>query len=557
MLSNSRCEPANRRTALRRFLVAGIVFLTLTATAQTQARDGGIFRWDGQGWVQVPGAAVRISAGPDGSPFVVNSGGGIYRWVNGGFQQMPGLALDIGVGADGSAWIIGSNQGIYRWNGQGWSQVPGAAIRISVGPDGSPWVVNAGGGIYRWANGRFQQVPGQGRDIGVGADGSAWVIGTDQSISKWNGQGWSRVAGAAVAISVASNGAPWVVNTANEIYRWNGSGFLKLLGTATDIGVGANGTAWVVGTAGQPRPPVLTQVTIAPAGITVSASGTQQFTASGLWSDGSTGPATVTWGATGGTITSGGLYTAGSTAGTYEVAATQAGGTVFGIAYTTVTTASVSAPPGSISVSPGQSIQAAVNAAPEGAAFWIKAGVHRFQSVTPKNRQTFVGEPGAVLSGARILTSFSREGSYWVATGQTQQGAVHSAPEACVTAYPRCGYPEDLFINNVPLQHVASLSAVGPGKWYFDYAADKNLLCGCSPGPDGQTSVTATAFAGYARDVTIRGLIIEKYATPSPYGTINGGYSGWVVENNEVRWNHHAGVRGTDASAGSRQLRAS
>ena len=132
-----------------------------------------------------------------------------------------------------------------------------------------------------------------------------------------------------------------------------------------------------------------------------------------------------------------------------------------------------------------------------------------------------------------------------------------SDPEACVTAYPRCGYPEDLFIDNVPLQHVDSLSAVGPGKWYFDYAADKIYFADDPQGRTVETSVTATAFAGYARDVTIRGLIIEKYATPSPRGAIDGGYSGWLVENNEVRWNHHAGVRGTDYHTGPRQLRAS
>ena len=224
------------------------------------------------------------------------------------------------------------NQGIYRWTGQGWSQVPGAAIRIAVGPDGSPWVVNAWGGIYRWANGRFQQLPGAARDIGVGADGSVWVIGSDDGIYNWTGQGWIRVEGAAVQISVDSNGAPWVVNARNDIYGWDGARFRKVPGTATDIGIGGNGTAWVIGPAdGQPSLPVLTQLAISPGNATISVGGVQQFTASGVWSDGSTGPAIVTWSVTGGTITAGGLFRAGSYVGTAVVSAIQFGGTLAAI----------------------------------------------------------------------------------------------------------------------------------------------------------------------------------------------------------------------------------
>jgi parallel beta-helix repeat protein len=48
---------------------------------------------------------------------------------------------------------------------------------------------------------------------------------------------------------------------------------------------------------------------------------------------------------------------------------------------------------------PGESIQAAVNAAPAGATFLIKAGPHLNQSVVPKAGNVFLGEPGAILDG--------------------------------------------------------------------------------------------------------------------------------------------------------------
>ena len=55
-----------------------------------------------------------------------------------------------------------------------------------------------------------------------------------------------------------------------------------------------------------------------------------------------------------------------------------------------------------VAVFPGDSIQALVNANPAGTSFVIKAGVHRRQQVTPKNGNSFVGEPGAVLTGEDV-----------------------------------------------------------------------------------------------------------------------------------------------------------
>ena len=52
---------------------------------------------------------------------------------------------------------------------------------------------------------------------------------------------------------------------------------------------------------------------------------------------------------------------------------------------------------------PGESIQAAVNANPEGTTFTIMAGVHRLAAVSPKAGNTFIGEPGAVLDGGNSV----------------------------------------------------------------------------------------------------------------------------------------------------------
>src|SRR4051794_36199484 len=195
----------------------------------------------------------------------------------------------------------------------------------------------------------------------------------------------------------------------------------------------------------------------------------------------------------------------------------------------------------SIPVSPGQSIQDLVNQKPNGTTFLLKAGVHRMQSVTPKDYDIFQGEPGTILSGARLLT-MTPEGKYWIANGQMQEG---QRSGACDSAHPRCAYPEDLFIDDRPLVHVSSLSAVVAGKWYFDYAANKVYMADNPAGHRVEIGVSRVAFSGKAVGVGIRGLIIEKYASPAQMGAIGDQYpsTDWTVQDSELRWNHGAGIR--------------
>jgi parallel beta-helix repeat protein len=200
-------------------------------------------------------------------------------------------------------------------------------------------------------------------------------------------------------------------------------------------------------------------------------------------------------------------------------------------------------------IRPGESIQSKVNSYPGGTSFRLMAGVHRLQSVAPKDGDSFIGEAGAVMSGARQLTTFTRSGGFWVAAGQTQQGERTEASRengvtTCMPEYPRCYFPEQLFIDGKQLRHVAGLGQVGPGRWYFDYAADKIYFADDPSGRKVETSVTPYAFKSEASNVTISGLIIERYASPSGDGAIHGpSSSGWTVTDNELRWNHGTGVK--------------
>jgi hypothetical protein len=185
------------------------------------------------------------------------------------------------------------------------------------------------------------------------------------------------------------------------------------------------------------------------------------------------------------------------------------------------------------SILPGDDIQARVNRAAPGTTFLLKPGMHRMPSIVPRHGDTFAGEAGTVLSGARPVTALSRSGSYWVATALQVRRAMGEAP--CRSGCPRCNYPEDLFLDDVPLLHVAKLSDLGPGKWHFDYEANQIYLWDDPTGRNVELSVTPKAFSGTATNVTIRNLIIEKYANPTQQATVELG-TGWVIEDSEIRW---------------------
>jgi parallel beta-helix repeat protein len=281
--------------------------------------------------------------------------------------------------------------------------------------------------------------------------------------------------------------------------------------------------------------PTLIQLELQPTTVSLDPGATRQFTVQGRLSDSTLVAVESKYSATGGAITSAGLYTAGASAGSYVVIATAPDG----LADTSKVT--VNAQFTGTVIPPGTDIQAAVDANPPGTSFLLKAGVHRLQQIKPKDGDSFLGESGAVLSGSRLLTAFTRSGGLWTASGQSQQGRANGT---CQVEYPACAFPEDLFVDDKLLLHVTSLAGVTPESWYFDYAAG-NIYLGIDPtGHKVETSVSSAAFSGPARGVTIRNLIVEKYANSAQHGAIQGNDgSGWTVEDNEIRWNHGTGLR--------------
>jgi parallel beta-helix repeat protein len=150
-------------------------------------------------------------------------------------------------------------------------------------------------------------------------------------------------------------------------------------------------------------------IVVSPRSVTLAAGSAEQFSATG------SGDGLIQWRATGGTITSTGLYTAGSTPGTFAVTAWAPRGVTATVAVTIVAPTAVS-PAGvaRVTVRPGDSIQGAVDAHPAGTSFLIGSGVHRRQTVRPKDGMSFIGEAGAILDGEQVT------GQAFVADGTRQ-----------------------------------------------------------------------------------------------------------------------------------------
>lgn len=211
------------------------------------------------------------------------------------------------------------------------------------------------------------------------------------------------------------------------------------------------------------------------------------------------------------------------------------------------------APAGAVVLAVGAGFQALVDAAPENAVFWIEAGEHRMQSVTPKDGQSFIGEDGAILNGSRLLDSFHADGGDWYADGQTQQG-VRNALDEVSPNFDRAGYPDAVFLDDAPLKAVDTRAEVSRGTYYFDYAADRIYIGDDPTGHEVEAAVSPYAFGGTASGagVTIKNLIVEKYAAPVQEAAIGGGgghMENWTVQDSEVRLNFGVGI---DLGSGSR-----
>jgi parallel beta-helix repeat protein len=198
----------------------------------------------------------------------------------------------------------------------------------------------------------------------------------------------------------------------------------------------------------------------------------------------------------------------------------------------------------------GRPFQVVVDEQPPGSCFTLPAGVHREQSVVPRDGDRFRGEVGAVWSGARLLEGWQQdEAGRWFVAGQELDGWVHPGTQL-LPGREADNLPEELFVDgDRRLHRVTTLQQLGPGRWLHDPDRDR-LYIGQDPGAftSVEVSVTPFALAGQGiRDVVVEGITFEKFASPAQFAPVGGALDerwthDWTIRAVTSRLNHGAGI---------------
>lgn len=197
-----------------------------------------------------------------------------------------------------------------------------------------------------------------------------------------------------------------------------------------------------------------------------------------------------------------------------------------------------------VQIAVGTSIRRAIASRPPGTTFCIGRGLHRIaKPLIAKSFDRFIGERGAVIDGSKRLVSFKRTGSYWSIGDQTEENrAVVGSCE--LAAHGTCKFANDVYYDDVAMRRVLAVTDLRPGTFYFDYAADRIFIGSPPAGHKVEVAVATRAWEGVgvgAYNVTVRNLIVQKFATEAQVAAIDAG-RGWDVENNEVRLSHAGGI---------------
>ena len=90
---------------------------------------------------------------------------------------------------------------------------------------------------------------------------------------------------------------------------------------------------------------------------------------------------------------------------------------------------------------------------------------------------------------------------------------------------------------------MTSLEDVVSGSYFFDYDAERIYFADEPDGKKVETSITDFAFFFSASHVTIKNIIVEKYANHTDWGAVGGDQvTSWLIEGCEIRLNHGAGI---------------
>ena len=202
-----------------------------------------------------------------------------------------------------------------------------------------------------------------------------------------------------------------------------------------------------------------------------------------------------------------------------------------------------------VEVAPTVDLGAEVADKPNGTTFCLSAGTFRISApLVLKQGQKLigVGDGDTVISGAKAVSA-TKEGSYWVITGQTSLGTSGSGSLAdCLPVEGKdpgsmCIYQDQVFLDDRSLWQVGSLGELSSGEFLWDYGANKIYLADDPSGRKLELSVATAGLSG-GSGVELKNLVVEKFGNEARNGTISASFD-WLITGVEARLNHGGGIR--------------
>jgi parallel beta-helix repeat protein len=206
---------------------------------------------------------------------------------------------------------------------------------------------------------------------------------------------------------------------------------------------------------------------------------------------------------------------------------------------------------GSVSA-PLRSVARAVSLAVSGQTIVLRGGSYHERVEVPVSKKlTIQPYPNEAVwfDGSTPVTDWTPSGSVWVApwTVEFPHNVSFSVgshdPNWMTPEYPMAGHPDQVFVDGVALQQVASPSQVTPGRFYVDDAGNR-LIIGSDPrGRSVRASDIDKAFTIYGHGSTVQGIGVQRYATTiSALGTVRIAGDDITVRHVTVRDNASLGI---------------
>lgn len=204
------------------------------------------------------------------------------------------------------------------------------------------------------------------------------------------------------------------------------------------------------------------------------------------------------------------------------------------------------------SLTTASDIQAAMTAGSTGQVFGLAAGTYEvgvnFPStgLAPKAGQTLYGAYGAVLCGAKPLTSWTASGSDFFATrltGTAASAAPDDPGDGARCEITGCENRHDMFRDGVPLVRVASQGALGAGKFWEDFTNNRVYIRDTPSGHTVKQALASYVWHPTTTGTKLRNLIVEMAANAAQTGAVEMDGADSLTECCEIRYNHGLAVR--------------